>query len=144
MCHTAFKLGGLICKKKIVVLTFYPLFSLCIQGWYIYVESSDQNQGDEARISSPFMQTTTQQCLQFWFHMFGDTVDTLNVYSRRTDAGASSLGTLVWTRNGEQSDQWMQGQVHVAESVNFQVKNLQTGSKIFSLFWGIKMIIILT
>lgn len=36
--------------------------------------------------------------------MFGDTVDTLNIYVR-----ANGFDTLLWTLKGDQGDRWLQG-----------------------------------
>ena len=88
-------------------------------GYYVYIETSNPRvAGDKARIASAFMPTTNVECLRFWFHMYGATIDTLNVFSRRVD---SSLGTLVWSRNGDRGDQWFQGFVKVSETTSYQV-----------------------
>lgn len=41
--------------------------------------------------------------------MYGDNVDYLNVYVKKNGA----LGSAVWTRNGNQGSQWIQGQVTI-------------------------------
>ncbi|XP_072014801.1 MAM and LDL-receptor class A domain-containing protein 1-like [Amphiura filiformis] len=62
------------------------------QGYYIYIEaSSPRYKGDDARIESanvPFSYPT--MCVDFWYHMYGDGIGTLNVYIKI----AGQLGTL--------------------------------------------------
>ncbi|XP_078334103.1 MAM and LDL-receptor class A domain-containing protein 1-like [Crassostrea virginica] len=81
-------------------------------GYYYYVEASaPQTVGMKARFISPVVQIAsgTQKCFSFYYSMYGDQVDYLNVYVKKNGA----LGSAVWTRNGNQGSQWVQGQVTI-------------------------------
>lgn len=83
-----------------------------IEGYYYYVEASaPQTSGMKARFISPVVQVPSgsQQCFSFSYSMYGDNVDYLNVYVKKNGA----LGSAVWTRNGNQGSQWIQGQVTI-------------------------------
>ncbi|XP_072014823.1 MAM and LDL-receptor class A domain-containing protein 1-like [Amphiura filiformis] len=86
-------------------------------GWYLYVESNDGNNAEEARIISGLLTPTDDNCLVFWYHMHGDQIGTLNVYIK--DQGGS--GPVVWTRDSEQGDQWLRGQI----GIDFQLATYQ-------------------
>ncbi|XP_041467523.1 MAM and LDL-receptor class A domain-containing protein 1-like [Lytechinus variegatus] len=90
-------------------------------GWYIYIDTSSQSTGDIARILTPLQPVTSQQCLIVWYHMFGASLETLNIYLRRNDANDSYVGDLVWTTQGDRADQWIEAQISVAEAVPYQV-----------------------
>ena len=89
------------------------------EGWYVYIEaSSPRLKGDIARFSSAQIDKAgIPTCIDFWFHMYGDAVDTLNVYTRAN----GNLGNPVWTRTGERGTDWVRGQVEVIVDNNFQV-----------------------
>lgn len=49
----------------------------------MYIEtSSPRRPNDIARILSPRFQDNTDMCMQFYYHMLGDGVGTLNVYAQ--------------------------------------------------------------
>ena len=54
--------------------------------------------------------------------MYGLTIDTLNVYTKRSDT--TGFGNLIWTSSGEISDDWFQASIVVDESASFQVNNV--------------------
>nr|XP_054757472.1 MAM and LDL-receptor class A domain-containing protein 1-like [Lytechinus pictus] len=90
-------------------------------GWYLYIDTSSQSTGDIARILTPLQPVTSQQCLTLWYHMFGASLETLNIYLRRNDANDSYVGDLVWRTQGDRADQWLEAQISVAEAVPYQV-----------------------
>ena len=80
----------------------------------MFVEtSSPRVQGDKARLYSERFLPTSQRgrCIKFWYHMYGNSIGTLNVFVK-TGAGNSSE-TLVWTLSGNQLDKWNFGQAAV-------------------------------
>ncbi|XP_014680989.1 PREDICTED: MAM and LDL-receptor class A domain-containing protein 1-like [Priapulus caudatus] len=86
-------------------------------GHYVYIETSAQVAGETARlISGPHAQTDGK-CLKFYYHMYGDHVDTLNVYLKQSAA----LGQPVWTMSGNQGDTWFHGMVDVKTPITYHV-----------------------
>ncbi|XP_071944910.1 MAM and LDL-receptor class A domain-containing protein 1-like [Antedon mediterranea] len=69
--------------------------------YYVYIETTSHTIGMSARLRSPLLSSGQQISLSFYYHMYGDTIGTLNVY--RT----SNLGDeLLWTRSGNYGDSW--------------------------------------
>ena len=87
----------------------------------MFIETSSPRQpGDNAYLlSEPFDATASGgKCFQFWHHMKGSSVGTLNVY---LSAGNFSAKTLLWQRQGNKGDKWIRGQIPIQSSVQFQV-----------------------
>jgi hypothetical protein len=65
----------------------------------------------KARFISPVVQIPagSQQCFKFYYSMYGDQVDNLNIYVKKGGA----LGSAVWTRKGNQGSRWIAGQVSI-------------------------------
>ena len=40
------------------------------------------------------------------YHMYGDSIDTLNVFANRANTSSGQLGSLIWTRSGGQYFKW--------------------------------------
>ena len=76
----------------------------------MYIEtSSPRIQGDTARLVSPLHllqgNSEGQNCvLEFWYHMYGEDIATLNVFSRSPDV--DNTETLLWSLSGNQLDAW--------------------------------------
>ncbi|CAK8676682.1 unnamed protein product [Clavelina lepadiformis] len=89
-------------------------------GFYLYLESSDPRQtGDITRLSSPLMNPTNAQCLQFYYHMHGSDIGTLNVYLRQR-SNVDDLGVPIWSKTGPQGFRWFRGRTSVVSSDSFQ------------------------
>eukprot|EP00057_Strongylocentrotus_purpuratus_P018001 XP_011672475.1 PREDICTED: MAM and LDL-receptor class A domain-containing protein 2-like [Strongylocentrotus purpuratus] len=86
-------------------------------GYYLYLETSGGSKGDKARLLSPFA-PPGKYCVGFWFHMFGQTIATLNVYIQRNE---TALDLPVWTRTGSSGNQWIEGYVDVVDIYEFRV-----------------------
>ncbi|KAI8507319.1 MAM domain-containing glycosylphosphatidylinositol anchor protein 2 [Branchiostoma belcheri] len=87
-------------------------------GYYMYLETSAGTSGDAARlVSSPFPANSAPYCLRFYYHMFGDSTGTLNVYIRKQGI----LGAPVWTVSGNQGNVWQFGHAQVDGSSSFNV-----------------------
>jgi hypothetical protein len=70
-------------------------------------------------IASPFFKPSTTCNLRWFYHMYGTSIGTLNVYTRTSVSGALSK---VWTLNGNQGTAWKPGQASInIPSSNFQV-----------------------
>ena len=90
------------------------------KGYYVYLETSTpQKPGDRAVLMSALQPApTSDSCLLFWYNMFGENVETFNVYSV-TD---NSNYTLIWTKSSAQGNVWRQGEAKVkAGSKNYQI-----------------------
>ncbi|XP_025084894.1 MAM and LDL-receptor class A domain-containing protein 2-like isoform X1 [Pomacea canaliculata] len=73
-------------------------------GYYIYIEASNQPPNATARVISQSMTINgVGTCVHFWFHMYGSKTGTLNVYAQQ----GHNLGSPLWTRSGEQGDKWI-------------------------------------
>ena len=91
-----------------------------IVGYYYYIEvSSPRKLGDKARIISPDYQPSTKpQCFNFYYHMWGSHIGTLNVYSQANNDNK----TLLWTKTTDQGNQWSKGQATLpAQTGTFKV-----------------------
>ena len=68
--------------------------------------------GSKSWLVSDYFNTSTK-CFTFWYHMYGSTVGSLNIYEQ-------SIGEEmkpVWTLSGNKGNVWIRGQV----TVNFGV-----------------------
>ncbi|KAL0979007.1 hypothetical protein UPYG_G00179220 [Umbra pygmaea] len=78
-------------------------------GHFLYIEASLMRPGDTARMLSPVLRgSTEQQCLIFYYHMYGSGTGILSVLLRRNDSGHKAL---LWRHRGEQSISWMRAMV---------------------------------
>ena len=83
----------------------------------MYIEASPRRTGDKARLLSPLQQPASGgKCLEFWYHMLGSNMGTLNVYIK--DKVRTSQ---IWTKSGNQGSLWQKGRVTLKSSNNFQV-----------------------
>ena len=83
----------------------------------MYVETSYPRLNKEkARLVSPDL-AKSYSCLDFYYHMYGDHVNRLNVYLR-----TKSNDVLIWTVSKNQGDTWKRAQVPLVSSArSFQV-----------------------
>ncbi|XP_067933319.1 MAM and LDL-receptor class A domain-containing protein 1-like [Watersipora subatra] len=89
-------------------------------GYYLYIEtSSPRSNNDKAQLQSPIIakQKAGQYCFSFWYHMWGQHIETLNVYAQRQ----GSNGKPVWTRNGNQGNAWKLAEVAIDATSDFKI-----------------------
>ncbi|XP_072444404.1 MAM domain-containing protein 2a isoform X1 [Chiloscyllium punctatum] len=87
-------------------------------GRYLYVEASHIRHGYNARLLSwPLRGFTGDQCLIFFYHMYGLGTGSLNVYLRKENGQE----TLLWKRTGEQSVSWLKASVEYNCEENHQI-----------------------
>lgn len=48
----------------------------------MYVEASTRGEGQTAHLISPKYQGMAEQCVEFYYHMYGRDIGTLNVYTQ--------------------------------------------------------------
>ncbi|XP_078483553.1 MAM and LDL-receptor class A domain-containing protein 1 isoform X3 [Ciona intestinalis] len=87
------------------------------EGHYIYVESTSLNLGGEnARLTSEKLSSTVGTCLQFWYHMRGQSTGELNVLIQ-TEYGFSTL----WGLSGDQGDQWKKKRLDIKIEIPYRI-----------------------
>ena len=76
--------------------------------------------GDRARLLSPTVRLNACN-VQFWYHMYGDTINTLNVYTKTYGNGGGSVEALQWSMTGDQGNMWKFGSLTFDLDTSFQV-----------------------
>lgn len=99
------------------------------EGYYMYIETSyPRKKGDKARFISPtYAPVKGGQCFQFWYHMYGQDIGSLNVYIKT----GGNLSNPLWTRSGNRGNVWKVTQVSITASSSFNVCAL------FWLVWNV-------
>lgn len=102
------------------VLTIPLNFTLA--GYYMFIEtSSPRKPNDKARLESEEFQPTgsSGRCLKFWYHMYGNTIGTLNIWMN-----SNGTSGQIWSLSGNQQNQWRFGQAPVSSKGVYQVSNV--------------------
>ncbi|ESO97870.1 hypothetical protein LOTGIDRAFT_152977 [Lottia gigantea] len=87
-------------------------------GYYVYIETSNPRKpNDKSRIMSPTITPKGVQCVTFWYHMYGRSVNRLNMYAQ----AGSNLGTPVWTKKGTQGNKWIQAKVDMTYTKQYKI-----------------------
>ncbi|XP_019632080.1 PREDICTED: MAM and LDL-receptor class A domain-containing protein 1-like [Branchiostoma belcheri] len=93
-----------------------------VSGHYLYIESSTSagvSMGDIAHITTGVYQVSSTTCkLRFWYHMYGTGTGMLNVKIKSVNSG---LTDLVWSKTGDQGNQWQQAEVSIGNKRQFVV-----------------------
>lgn len=80
----------------------------------MYIETSSPRQpGDKAKLISPKLQFSGNMCLQFYYHMYGASMGTLNVIIN---------GATVFTASGNKGNLWHKKNVDVKLSGMYSVR----------------------
>ncbi|CAF0808194.1 unnamed protein product, partial [Brachionus calyciflorus] len=89
-----------------------------LNGYYVYIETSyPRVQNQTARlVSLPVTVRSTGYCFKFWYHMYGSTINTLNIKLRNELTRNESI---VWTKKLNQGNKWRYGQIFVKEPSNY-------------------------
>ena len=82
----------------------------------MYIETSLQSNGDRAKLefSVPSSQVEKVSCLSFYYHMYGVTINTLNVYSGNA---------WVFHKSGNQGNVWLEAKVSLTLQRNVSCVN---------------------
>ncbi|XP_019641852.1 PREDICTED: MAM and LDL-receptor class A domain-containing protein 1-like [Branchiostoma belcheri] len=85
-------------------------------GYYMHIDGTGQSLGKKARLKSSLIFTRGAQdfCLEFYYHMYGSTVGTLNVYRDR-----SYSSYRVWSMSGNQGNAWQKASVDFSSSSSY-------------------------
>jgi len=89
---------------------------LFITGKYAYIEVSGMSQRDNAKLVKGGLSFSSKKCLSFYYHMYGRTIGTLNVYVGQKK---------IFTKTGEQGNQWKQATVNVTDPGASEVKDFK-------------------
>ena len=83
----------------------------------MFIETSyPRKENDAARIISDMIPSTSQMCLEFWYHMYGDHIANLTVYSN-----SSGVMSVLWKKSGTQGPNWKHATIDVSSASKFQV-----------------------
>ncbi|KAL1006836.1 hypothetical protein UPYG_G00077810 [Umbra pygmaea] len=86
-------------------------------GWYMYADSSNGGYGHTTDLQTPVISYTGPQCtMEFWYHMSGFTVGTLQVLMKY-----GNITNEVWSQTGNQGNKWRRGEVFLGICHDFQV-----------------------
>ena len=86
-------------------------------GYYVFIDSRyPRLAGDSASLVSPSLQARTTNCLYFWYHMWGSSIGSLQVFIRR-----DGIDQEVWNKTGNSLDEWQPGLVAIHVGNPFQV-----------------------
>ncbi|KAJ8274872.1 hypothetical protein COCON_G00094970 [Conger conger] len=99
------------------------------QGYYMYIETSRPRvEGDQARLLTPIFNVAPKSlhgpaghayCFNFYYHMYGKHIGTLNTFLRQK--GQTSSESPVWSLSGNQGDRWRQAKVGIHPTTSFQM-----------------------
>ena len=80
----------------------------------MYIETSFHQKGDSAILISPKLPFSGKMCLQFYYHMYGAGMGTLNVFLKRA---------RVFTACGDKGDKWLKAAIDVDLSGMYAVRD---------------------
>ena len=90
-------------------------------GQFLFIEGSAPAQsGYKALLQSSLFSATASYgtCFEFWYHMYGRDIGTLNIYAHVTESNDT---ILLWTQSGNKGDQWLYGRVNIKTSKSFRL-----------------------
>ncbi|CAH1274042.1 BMP1 [Branchiostoma lanceolatum] len=88
-------------------------------GFYMYTEASGSSTGANASLTLPIMRSDGQHCLRWFYHMYGSSMGTLNVYVSQPQYP----DMLVWSRSGNQGNRWLPAMISVSTNTSvFQIR----------------------
>ena len=88
----------------------------------MYIESSSPNtKGNTAQLWSPSYPAQGGHCVEFFYHMQGDSMGTLNVYALPTGGNLSAYSPI-WYRSGNQGLNWNTARLDASSLADFQVR----------------------
>ena len=81
----------------------------------MYIETSFVQRGDNAKLNSPNLKFKGSMCLEFYYHMYGADIETLNV---------NINGNNVFTASGDKGNKWLRAAVDVNLSGEYVVREI--------------------
>ena len=108
-----------ITHAYILAMISFQLHDVSILGHYLYLETSTTlPAGSKAIINTPYYFNNGQKCVQFYYHMYGNTVGQLNVYVKYSFFS----NQLLFSKSGNQNDTWRLAQVQVTRRTYYRVR----------------------
>ncbi|XP_078364332.1 uncharacterized protein LOC144648698 isoform X1 [Oculina patagonica] len=82
-------------------------------GKYMYVDSSTQSRGKNAKLQLAVTRSNSSSCLTFYYHMYGSDMGTLIVFNGNVK---------IFTKSGNQGNLWRKGTrtVHLSDVLTFE------------------------
>jgi len=86
----------------------------------MYIETSlPRKLNDKAWFLSPqYPAAPNGKCLNFWYHMSGSHIGTMNVYIK----DGLTIGTKVWNETGDQGNFWLHARAPIKINNKFRVR----------------------
>ncbi|CAI9725294.1 and LDL-receptor class A domain-containing 2-like [Octopus vulgaris] len=89
-------------------------------GHYFYIETSSKKVNQTAQLISPMYHTDTPTCLHFYYFMYGEDINTLNIYQAFGNQ-FDELKSPLWNMEHSQGPNWIEGTVTLAAHGNYTV-----------------------
>lgn len=106
--------------KFVQLVPFKVIFVLhVLTGYYMYIETSyPRKPNDRAWLLSPqYPAAPKGKCLNFWYHMSGQNIGSMNVYVKV----GLTIGSKVWNETGDQGKFWLHARAPIKTTNKFQV-----------------------
>ncbi|KAM6356993.1 IgGFc-binding protein-like [Alca torda] len=87
------------------------------EGYYIYLQGSQHQPSEVARLVSPVCGSEGPHCFRFWYHMYG----VAEAMALRVYVVHNGISTLEWKDAGNKGDRWNLGEVTVHSTGNMQI-----------------------
>ena len=103
---------GLYGRWTLHLMGIHYYYYYALAGYYMYIEASPVRQGENAKLQVSVSGNGAAACLVFFYHMYGDAIGTLNVYSGNE---------LVFIVSGNQGNYWIRAMktIHLRHNVSF-------------------------
>ena len=84
-------------ERALVLIRHLHFCLASLAGYYVYIETSCPRRLNDSAILTFTGSNSSGVCFSFYYHMYGNTTNTLNIYSR---------GQKVWSKSGNQGNVW--------------------------------------
>lgn len=85
---------------------------------YAFIEaSSPRVQGNRALLETNLKLKENKRCLTFWYHMYGSSMGTMNVYTEGTGVAKA----VQWTRTGNQGSTWLEASIDIPRMPDLKI-----------------------
>ena len=82
----------------------------------MYIETSPQGLGDDAKLNSPLLTFSGKMCITFFYHMYGSTIGKLNVLINGTKT--------VFSASGNKGNNWFEAMITVSLTGIYMVRGI--------------------